>query len=279
MPRRTVDVMREGGGGFTVSALPENLRACADTYRAITPALRIRVGGLQSSASRAPKPSAVLDLCNAVRKCADDHDSVSEKLNKIALAFEEADRRSSNTQQVLDAALGQVGYHEKSGNLTKFGDWYGANGQPWCAMFVSWVFAQAGQPLPDAQSANGFAQVRTGWAYAKKHDRITWKPQPGDVFLIRTSGTKGHTGVVVSVDYDKHGHAKAVHTIEGNTNSAGSREGTSVLEKSRSVASINHGFWRPFGDVTEEGQHPPNSGQTSWPTGRSRKRRTSKFKQ
>jgi CHAP domain len=267
--------MQQGGGGLTVSALPEDLRACADAYRAITPALRIRVGGLQSSASGAPNPSIIVELSNAVRMCADHHDRASDKLNRIALAFEEADRRSSTVQDVLKTARAQVGYREKSGNRSKFGDWYGADGQPWCAMFVSWVFAQAGQPLPDAQSANGFAQVRTGWAYAKKHDRITWKPQPGDIFLIRSSGQKGHTGLVVSVDYDKRGNATVIHTIEGNTNAAGSREGTSVLEKTRSVASINHGFWRPFGEVTNAEQEPPKRGQTTWPSG-SLKRRSAR---
>jgi hypothetical protein len=266
-PLRTVDVMQDGGGGSTVSALPESLRLCADAYRAITPALRIRVGGLQVSASRAPTQSTIVEFCDAVRKCADHHGSAGDKLNRIALAFDEADRSASAIQDVLKTARGQLGFQEKKGNRTKFGDWYGADGQPWCAMFLSWAFAQAGHPLPDAQSANGFAQVRTGWAYAKKHDRITWKPQPGDIFLIRSSGQKGHTGLVVSVDYDRNGKATAVHTIEGNTNAAGRREGTSVLEKTRSVASINHGFWRPFGEVPDEEQDPPKRGQATWPTG------------
>ena len=32
-------------------------------------------------------------------------------------------------------------------NRTKYGAWYGFDGFPWCAMFVSWVYDKAGSPL------------------------------------------------------------------------------------------------------------------------------------
>ena len=44
---------------------------------------------------------------------------------------------------VIDAAQNEVGYQETGNNDTKYGKWYGLNNQPWCAMFVSWCFAQA----------------------------------------------------------------------------------------------------------------------------------------
>ncbi len=38
-----------------------------------------------------------------------------------------------------------TGFKEKNGNnMTPYGKWYGLNGEPWCAMFVSWSAYQAG---------------------------------------------------------------------------------------------------------------------------------------
>ena len=61
--------------------------------------------------------------------------------------------------KIIEVALAEVGYLEKatnaqldsktanagSNNYTKYGKWYGMNGQPWCDMFVSWCAAQAGE--------------------------------------------------------------------------------------------------------------------------------------
>lgn len=49
---------------------------------------------------------------------------------------------------VVDIAKSQVGYTEigkKNDNM--YGKWYGLNFNPWCAMFVSWCFDQAGSVL------------------------------------------------------------------------------------------------------------------------------------
>jgi len=49
-------------------------------------------------------------------------------------------------EQVLSIARGELGNTEvpAGSNRTKYGKWYGMNGQPWCMMFVQWCFAQAG---------------------------------------------------------------------------------------------------------------------------------------
>lgn len=48
--------------------------------------------------------------------------------------------------QVLAAARSQLGTRESpsGSNRTKYGVWYGWNGVPWCAQYVSWCFNQAG---------------------------------------------------------------------------------------------------------------------------------------
>ena len=46
---------------------------------------------------------------------------------------------------IVRIAAGEIGTVESpsGSNRVKYAKWYGMNGQPWCAMFVSWVFAQA----------------------------------------------------------------------------------------------------------------------------------------
>jgi hypothetical protein len=61
------------------------------------------------------------------------------------------------------------------------------------------------------------------------------------IFIMDTgpAGGAGHTGIVEKIE------GGALVTVEGNTNAAGSREGTAVLRKtSRRVSadSINKGF-------------------------------------
>lgn len=64
---------------------------------------------------------------------------------------------SFTASRVISIAMGEVGYLEKatnanlgsktlnagSNNYTKYGDWIGANGNYWCASFISWCFHAA----------------------------------------------------------------------------------------------------------------------------------------
>jgi hypothetical protein len=60
---------------------------------------------------------------------------------------------------------------------------------------------------------------------------------PGTLFLIRTSGTKGHIGIIEEV------RGNQLTTVEGNTNDGGSREGIGVYRRtSRMTSQINLGF-------------------------------------
>lgn len=51
--------------------------------------------------------------------------------------------------KVLQVAESQLDTKEfpPGSNKTKYGVWYGIDGQKWCAIFVSWVFNEAGLPL------------------------------------------------------------------------------------------------------------------------------------
>ena len=56
----------------------------------------------------------------------------------------------ATAKQLLDIARGELGYKETpaNSNRTKYGAWYGLDGQPWCVMFIEWVFSRAVVKLP-----------------------------------------------------------------------------------------------------------------------------------
>jgi hypothetical protein len=143
---------------------------------------------------------------------------------------------------VLDVARGEIGVVQGAGRRTKYGRWYGLDGQPWCAMFTSWCFAQVGAPR------NGL--TRAAWtpgiyAAAKAAGRWHTSPRAGDLvlFSFQPPSTQrplgiSHVGLVESV-----GSAGTITTIEGNTNAAGSGSGGRVMRKNRRTRIA--GYARP----------------------------------
>ncbi len=143
--------------------------------------------------------------------------------------------------KIIEIAQKEVGYKETAGNKTKYGKWFGFDGVAWCAMFVSWCYAQAGKPLPKIGFTKGFAGCQTGYEYFKKNGWITNNPIHGDLVLFDWNGDKryDHVGIFngwVSEDKD------LFNTIEGNTAFANDSNGGSVMERRRkkSVAIFIH---------------------------------------
>ena len=95
---------------------------------------------------------------------------------------------------MLAAALSQLGEREQAGNRTKYGAWYGADGQPWCAMFISWCAAQAALPQ----------QVLPRMAYIVFFD-------------ANGNGQADHVGLVERVA------GNMLYTVEGNAGDAVAR--------------------------------------------------------
>lgn len=118
----------------------------------------------------------------------------------------------------IAVAIGEKGYKEKKDNITKYGQWYGDNGQPWCAMFVSW---SANQTEILKTIVPRFEGVRAGiaWYQAKKRYQTRksgYTPYAGDtIFFKRIIKRKEqyHTGIVVGYDSS----TETVYTIEGNS--------------------------------------------------------------
>lgn len=147
--------------------------------------------------------------------------------------------------KTAQSKLGTVekgGADGKSGNIVEFWDWWkkavGENGQgqSWCAVFVSWCFAQnAASSLVAAKNKFGFIYCPDGVAYFKKRNALIEpnKAQPSDIVFFdwEGKGIADHVGIVESVASDH------LVTIEGNTSpdgSAGSQQnGGGVYRRKR----------------------------------------------
>lgn len=144
---------------------------------------------------------------------------------------------------VLIRFRAELGYVEGSGNRTKYGAWYGLDGQPWCAMFLSWVFWHAGMPIP-ASTSKGFAYTPSGAAYFKREGRwrdASARPEPGWIafYDFPNDGVNriSHVGIVETV----HG-VRDITAIEGNTDERGGRTGGKVMRRRRTVGIVGYGL-------------------------------------
>ena len=136
-------------------------------------------------------------------------------------------------ESMVSIAATQIGYREGENNNNQYGVWYGANHQPWCAMFISWCAARAG--LLGADNHSGIIP-RTAWVpdyYAyfsslgRYQPRDAYQPQAGDIILF---GSYAHAGIVESCD------GQRVVTIEGNTSANGnSSNGDGVYRRRRNL--------------------------------------------
>jgi hypothetical protein len=114
----------------------------------------------------------------------------------------------------------------------------------WCASFVYFCFNRAAQNLGIRNPCVKTAGVMNHWRLAPAWARVTAQDlagspsavRPGAIFVIDHGQGKGHTGLVERVS------PGSLHTIEGNTNTAGSREGDGVYRRIRPLASILPGF-------------------------------------
>ena len=148
---------------------------------------------------------------------------------------------------VVDIAKAELGYKEIGNNDTKYGKWYGLNNNPWCAMFVSWCFNQAGLGKNIvAQNSKGFASCQAGLKWFTNRGKIVpvGKAQAGDIVLFQFDADveADHVGICASNDGKKY-----LMVYEGNTSgdSKGSQSnGDGVFLKKRSY-SLVMGVARP----------------------------------
>lgn len=138
--------------------------------------------------------------------------------------------------QLLRIATAEVGYAEypAGSNGNKYGQWYGMNYVPWCAIFISYCFDQAGLPLP-IRTAKGFAYCPDGVSWFRHRHQWFTDPKPGDVvfFCWRGDGIADHVGIVESVKPDG-----SIVSIEGNTGIGNDANGGQVMRRNRTPGII-----------------------------------------
>jgi hypothetical protein len=147
----------------------------------------------------------------------------------------------------LSIARAELGYKEApaGSNRTKYGAWFGLNGQPWCMMFVQWVFTQAGtESLLAARTASCGAFMRAAQA---KDCWVTGGYQPGDVVIydFPGGGTTDHCGIV------EQPAGGGIMAIEGNTGAGNDADGGQVQRRIRSN-NVIVGAFRPAYDIEEK---------------------------
>ena len=154
----------------------------------------------------------------------------------------------ATAKDILAVARRELGYTESpaGSNRTKYGKWFGLDGQPWCMMFVQWCFRQAGgQDLLPALTASCGALMRAAQA---KGCWVTGGYQPGDVVIYDFPGNNvktDHCGIVEQLS------GGGIMAIEGNTGSGNDADGGQVQRRVRSNKVILGGF-RPDYDMEEK---------------------------
>ncbi|MCI2057776.1 MAG: CHAP domain-containing protein [Oscillibacter sp.] len=156
---------------------------------------------------------------------------------------EQPDENSRKRARVLAAAAGEIGVKESppGSNRVKYNDdYYGrpvsGAAYPWCMVFVWWVFARAGLPLPVKTASCG---TLAGWA--KAHGQwVTGDFRPGDIALMDFGGKViRHVGIVEQVL-----PGGDLVTVEGNTSLSSDDNGGAVMRRGRPAGWVA-GAYRP----------------------------------
>jgi len=144
----------------------------------------------------------------------------------------------SRRQQALKKAITQLGVKEspRNSNHTMYGQWYGVDYQPWCAMFATWCFLQGG---PHSTFVRGSRYsyvpyiVLDAWA-GRYGLSVTRLPIPGDLVCYDFNGGEyDHVGIFEA------GDSRSWAAIEGNTGFYSNSNGGEVMRRQRSIFNVN----------------------------------------
>ena len=149
----------------------------------------------------------------------------------------------ATAEKILEIARSQIGTRESpanSDNVKYNTAYYGrevSGKYPWCAVFVWWVFREAG--ASDLYyGGDKTAYCPTLMSFHKKQAVTDYRP--GDIVFFNFSGrsSAGHVGICESWD------GTYITTIDGNTGSASEDNGGAVLRRRRHKKFIV-GAYRP----------------------------------
>ena len=108
---------------------------------------------------------------------------------------------------IVNIARTQIGFVEGPNNENMYGSWYGIPNESYCAMGVSWVFAQANAShLVAAQTVKGFSYCPAGLTWFQKNKQVIGKYNalPGDLVFYSWSGNgvADHVEIVEAASKD-----------------------------------------------------------------------------
>jgi hypothetical protein len=155
---------------------------------------------------------------------------------------------------VRDAALAraktQLGTKESppDSNNNKYGQWYGVNYQPWCAIFCTWCFefgaSDLGKDSPSFVKGSRYAYCPYVVADARAGRyglRTTSDPIPGDLVVYDWAGDTVYDHIGIFERWSGGGNFDA---IEGNTSLNNNSNGGEVMRRNRSKSGQGTVFVR-----------------------------------
>jgi hypothetical protein len=160
--------------------------------------------------------------------------NIALKALEIAISYigQQEEPKGSNAGPFVEECLRLVGL---------------GKGYAWCQAFVHRCFEEALPPAAERGMMDVNPVVKTGGVAACWRDTkgtkipfatVFHKPElvkPGDQFIRINADGSGHTGIVERVE------GFNLHTVEGNTNDDGDREGYEVCRKVRHVSYLKGG--------------------------------------
>lgn len=228
----------QAGKGWKVSDLPAPLNTLDPASIAFADAVASlqQAKGVSADGKLGPATLAALKAPAAPKvDVSDSSKAPATQAAQALIAVCEAEA-NKGVREVGKNAGPDVEKYQKSVGLGK--------GNPWCAAFVSWCHMTSKGLSKPAKWCSGSAvslyQVASRSSTVVKvtpaDADFQNKVKPGMVWSRAQDATaaaaarkgawcQGHTGIVVKVD------SVGFHTIEGNTNAAGSREGDGVYRK------------------------------------------------
>jgi hypothetical protein len=145
-------------------------------------------------------------------------------------------------QAALNRARSQIGVTESpaESNNQKYGEWYGVNYQPWCAIFCTWCYeygaADLGKDSPSFVKGSRYAYCPyvVGDARANRYGlRTTDDPVPGDLVVYdwETTGDGIYDHIGIFERWTTAG--STFDAIEGNTSTSNNSNGGQVMRRNR----------------------------------------------
>lgn len=153
--------------------------------------------------------------------------------------------RLTTGQKAVLEGFKHLGYTEypPNSNRTMFGQWYGHDGVKWCAILVSYCFAEGsgyeickGFSGAGVQPGKGCAYVPTVLAWLKSRGlRVVSPPAPGDIVIFSWDGkTPQHIGMAAGTTMSDG----TFPSIEGNTSVSNDSDGGQVLLRPRAMRNV-----------------------------------------